>query len=334
MILITGGYCQGKRAWAAEYFSLEEHEVADGASCSRQELLDCSALDHFHLLVRRWLLEGEDIPAMTEMLLRENPGLLVLTDEIGSGIIPVDAFERKYREAHGRACCRIAEQAEAVVRVVCGIGTFIKDVRRLMTIRVIRHGQTYGNTLRRFLGKTDEPLIEEGRKRLQEIREAGIWGNVGEGALFSSPMLRCRQTAQILFPGLEPVLLPGMEECDFGIMENKNHEELDGDPQYQAWIDSGGRAPFPGGESLEGFSERIVTAFGDMLDQMADKDMSEAALVCHGGSIMSITEVLVRPHREYFSGLKGNGCGYVVQVDYDLWKNGRKECRILKEVDM
>lgn len=334
MILITGGCCQGKKDWAAEYFSLQESRIVDGAVCEMETLSNCRALNHFHLLVRRWCEEGKDVLSLTETLIRDYPALVILTDEIGCGIVPVDRFEREYRELHGRACCRIAQEADAVVRVVCGIGTFIKDARRLMTIQVIRHGQTYGNTLRRFLGKTDEPLIETGIQRLQEIRDAGIWGETPEGALFSSPMLRCRQTADVLFPGQETILLPGMEECDFGIMENKNHEELDGDPEYQAWIDSGGRAPFPGGESLEAFSSRIVAAFGDMLEQMEQKQLSEASLVCHGGSIMSITEVLVKPHREYFSGLKGNGCGYVVQVDYKLWKNGIQECRILKEVDM
>ena len=268
MILITGGCCQGKLDWAAEQFALRAEEILDGASCSLEAATYADAeqsghpadaesgssavaefgspvaaesgtpiraLNHFHFLVRRWMDAGEDAAARTEDLLRVNPGMVILTDEIGSGIIPMDGFEREYREVHGRICCRLAQEADAVIRVVCGIGTWIKGEPKLFTIRVIRHGQTFGNTKRRFLGRTDEPLWEGGIRELERLREKGIWGEAAEGALFSSPMLRCLQTAQILFPGSKPTLLPGMIECDFGIMENKNHEELDGDPQYQAW---------------------------------------------------------------------------------------------------
>ncbi len=340
MILITGGCCQGKLDWASEQFALCAEEILDGASCSlegssyadAESATPIRALNHFHLLVRRLIEAGEDAAARTENLLRVNPGMVILTDEIGSGIVPMDGFEREYREVHGRICCRLAQDADAVIRVVCGIGSWIKGEPKLFTIRVIRHGQTFGNTKRRFLGRTDEPLWEDGIRELERLREQGIWGEAADDALFSSPMLRCLQTAQILFPGSKPTLLPGMIECNFGIMENKNHEELDGDPRYQAWIDSGGRAPFPGGESLEGFSNRIVSAYGEMLELMDRRGIREAALVCHGGSIMSIMEVLADPHRDYFTGIKGNGCGYFVRTDYHMWKTGRKTCVVLEEI--
>ena len=356
MILVTGGYCQGKLAFAEQQFALREEEIADGAVCqldafagvgagresAEQTDTDTAAqaepsaairaLNHFHLLVRHWMEAGEDAAARTEEMLRMYPGMVILTDEIGCGIVPMDGFEREYREVHGRICCRLAQEADAVIRVVCGIGSWIKGEPKLFTIRVIRHGQTFGNTKRRFLGRTDEPLWEGGIRDLEKLRDQGIWGEIADNALFSSPMLRCRQTAQILFPGIEPTLLPDMMECDFGIMENKNHEELDGDPRYQAWIDSGGRAPFPGGETLEGFAGRIVTAYEEMLGLMDQRGIHEAALVCHGGSIMSIMERLADPHRDYFTGIKGNGCGYLVQTDYHMWKTGRKTCVVLKEI--
>ena len=344
MILVTGGCWQGKLDWAAGQFRLSEEEILDGADCGLFALCEDTgredfpaapairALNHFHLLVRRWLQVGEDAAVLTEKLVQAHPGLVILTDEIGSGIVPMDAFEREYREVHGRICCRLAQQADGVIRVFCGIGTWIKGGPKQFTIRVIRHGQTYGNTQRRFLGKTDEPLWEKGKEALEEIRKQGIWGEVGPGQLFSSPMIRCRQTAGILFPEQEPYLLQDMTECDFGIMENKNHEELDGDPRYQAWIDSGGRAPFPGGESLEEFAARTVRAFEEMLEGMDRRGVSEAALVCHGGSIMSIMEMLADPHRDYFTGIKGNGCGYLVRTDYHLWKTGKKCCQVLEEI--
>ena len=51
---------------------------------------------------------------------------ILVTDEIGYGIVPIDPFEREYREETGRICCLLAEKSEEVWRVCCGIGTRLK----------------------------------------------------------------------------------------------------------------------------------------------------------------------------------------------------------------
>ena len=50
----------------------------------------------------------------------------MITNELGSGVIPADPFDRQWREASGRAACDLAKYAAQVHRVVCGIGTVIK----------------------------------------------------------------------------------------------------------------------------------------------------------------------------------------------------------------
>ena len=54
------------------------------------------------------------------------PDSIVISDEIGNGIVPLDNFEREYRERTGRILVKLAEQADEVVRVICGIGQKIK----------------------------------------------------------------------------------------------------------------------------------------------------------------------------------------------------------------
>ena len=51
---------------------------------------------------------------------------MIITDEIGSGIVPLDVKEREWREVHGRICCQLAGRADAVFRVIAGIGQKIK----------------------------------------------------------------------------------------------------------------------------------------------------------------------------------------------------------------
>ena len=72
------------------------------------------------------LEKGQDVDDLAEKLMRRNPGAVVITDEIGYGNVPADAFLREYREAAGRVCTKLAANAKEVWRVSCGIGTRIK----------------------------------------------------------------------------------------------------------------------------------------------------------------------------------------------------------------
>ena len=96
-----------------------------------------------------------------------------------------------------------------------------------MMLALIRHGETRANIQRRYLGKTDESLSERGIERLLSYREKNRYPRVD--CLFSSPMKRCTETAGILYPMLEPVIIPEWEEMDFGRFEYKNWEELKDD---------------------------------------------------------------------------------------------------------
>ena len=58
--------------------------------------------------------------------LEKHPDTVIICDEVGNGIVPLDSFEREYRERLGRLLCEIAAKAERVERIVCGIGQRIK----------------------------------------------------------------------------------------------------------------------------------------------------------------------------------------------------------------
>ena len=58
---------------------------------------------------------------------RENPRLLLISNELGYGVVPMDAFDRTYRETTGRICTYLAKESQTVIRVVCGMGMVIKN---------------------------------------------------------------------------------------------------------------------------------------------------------------------------------------------------------------
>lgn len=189
----------------------------------------------------------------------------------------------------------------------------------MMKIYLIRHGMTEGNRHGRYIGTTDEPLLEEERKKLENQTYPPA------KTVFVSPLLRCRQTAEVLYPGQPVHILEELAECCFGSFENKNWKELSGDPDYQAWIDSGGTLPFPGGEDPMGFRDRCARGFDRAVSECFRKKETSAAFVIHGGTIMSILERYVRPEKDFYQWQVKNGEGYELELEPSLWTSSRRE---------
>lgn len=120
MILIIGGRAAGKRDYARERFGLQ------ATALTPEEALKAPLVDVFQDIIRHLLQEGRDTDSFVEQLIAENPGAVVLCDEVGLGVVPLDRGERIYREAVGRACCRLAAAAEEVHRLVCGLPQRLK----------------------------------------------------------------------------------------------------------------------------------------------------------------------------------------------------------------
>ena len=122
--IIIGGAFQGKAQYATKIYP--GLELTDGINCSLDEIENCVAINKFHSFTRRWLLEGRTKEALLTILENNRSLQLLISDEIGYGLVPIDDFEREYREFHGRVMTELAEQADCVERVVCGIPQRIK----------------------------------------------------------------------------------------------------------------------------------------------------------------------------------------------------------------
>ena len=175
------------------------------------------------------------------------------------------------------------------------------------TITLIRHGRTSGNREKRYVGATDEALSSEGELdiKTRHYPNADI--------VFSSPMIRCLQTAKIIYPDQEPIVIPELRETDFGRFEGKNYQELSGDKEYQAWIESNGEAPFPGGESRSQASSRTMKGFEKLL--ALSQDYENISVVAHGGTIMAILSNIFGG--DYYSYHVENGEGYTFDLSHD-----------------
>ena len=196
----------------------------------------------------------------------------------------------------------------------------------MLKLWLIRHGMTEGNRHQRYIGVTDESLCEEGRNLLSNVTYPRAQ------ALFVSPLRRCRETARILFGDQEQRVIELLAECDFGEFENKNYKELEGNAKYQAWIDSNGTLPFPGGESREAFKSRNLRGFDRAVTGCIRNHVSEAALVVHGGTIMNIMEEYADIRKPFYEWHVKNGGGYEVELDERMWQKGRKQLKTVSSI--
>lgn len=126
MFMITGGAYENKLKSAVELFSVDLSNFADGGSCTVEEAMKSRCIANFQLLIKRILESGNDTDEFTSRFCSENPEAVVIIDEIGCGVVPIEKNDRKMREAVGRAGCKIAENSQIVVRVCCGINSIIK----------------------------------------------------------------------------------------------------------------------------------------------------------------------------------------------------------------
>lgn len=175
-----------------------------------------------------------------------------------------------------------------------------------MKIIFIRHGKTQGNLEKRYIGRTDEPLCTEG---INEIRSKQY---PVSDIVICSPMKRCIQTAELIYPDKKIAVYDDLQECDFGEFEGKNYSDLSENSDYQKWIDSGGEIPFPGGESRFAFIKRCTSSFQQTVSEV---NCDTAAFIVHGGTIMAILEKYAVPKKSFYDYQVGNDCGYITEFD-------------------
>lgn len=120
MKLYIGGAYQGK----TRYVTQQTGQTP--VCCTPEQALNSPAINGFHLICRALLERGDDLNPYVTQLLSRNPHAIVVSDEIGLGIVPLDPFERRWREETGRALCRLSAASERVERISCGLGMRLK----------------------------------------------------------------------------------------------------------------------------------------------------------------------------------------------------------------
>lgn len=189
-----------------------------------------------------------------------------------------------------------------------------------MELYLIRHGLTRANLEHRFCGRTDWPLLPEALKDLDQLIRSKQLPAVD--VVCHTGLLRARQTAEYLFPGVPVQAAPALAEMDFGDFEALTHEELQDHPAYARWLVEFETLACPNGESQAEFVSRVRRGWQALLSQWSGQvqaspavdspAIEKAALVTHGGVIAVLLNDWFPGDRSLLGWQPACGSGYRV----------------------
>lgn len=191
------------------------------------------------------------------------------------------------------------------------------------TVYFVRHGLTTSNERGLLCGSTDALVSERGRAELKELKRLYSYPEVDR--LYASPAIRCRETAAILYPGVEPELVENFWEFRFGEMESHPTSDFMDAPIYRKWLDQAPDFGFPGGEVL---METQLRALAGMTHVVADAQRNgykKVAIVAHGEVFSLLFQAALASDQpvEAFL-LCPNGMGVTAGVDCETWFRERR----------
>lgn len=187
-------------------------------------------------------------------------------------------------------------------------------------ISILRHGRTDANENGLYIGKTDLPLSENGKQELIEKYEMHEYPKVQK--VYTSPLERAVQSAEILFPDRETVIVDDLREMDFGVFEGISAFELVELDSYKNWLKGGLDNAPPNGESLRNMMVRCFTALNSIILDMMSEGVTHAGVVTHSGILMNMMSCFGLPKMKPMEFTCDPGEGYEILVSAMMWQNG------------
>lgn len=188
---------------------------------------------------------------------------------------------------------------------------------RTLKIHLIRHGATDANYNAQYIGcKTDLPLAPEGLNELRLLKDDLQYPYTQR--VYSSPLLRCRQTAAVLFPDTELKCVENLKEYDFGAFEGKTAAQLESHPDFKSWVAGKLSAP-PDGEDNGEFIKRLCIGLNQIVLDMLNDGTENAAVIMHGGAMMMLLGACAVPKHKPVEWTADCGRGYSLRITPSLY---------------
>lgn len=185
---------------------------------------------------------------------------------------------------------------------------------------LIRHGITQGNLDGKYIGQTDLSLCPEGKRQIEELAAQDIYPEVGK--VYSSPLARCLETAEIIYPEQKLMIVDEICEMNFGEFENKSQSQLRDLREYTEWLKGGADAAPPNGEKYGDFMLRCIEGLDAIFSDMMHCGVTRAACITHAGVITNLLCGYGLPKGKPADFLCAPGEGFEIVLTPFLWQKG------------
>lgn len=169
----------------------------------------------------------------------------------------------------------------------------------MITLYLVRHGQTDWNVSHRFQGQSDIHLTEKGRIQAQAIAQRLAAEEIH--AIYASDLSRAWDTAEAIAShhNIEVIATPNLREASFGQWEGLTYDEIQQrDPEaVKAWHEDIGNFSPPEGETLHQLADRVTAAYVNIAANHQDQTV---LAVAHGGSLQMLICILLELTPEHF----------------------------------
>jgi len=193
---------------------------------------------------------------------------------------------------------------------------------KTFTVYLFRHGITKGNINAQYIGHTDYPLTTDGINALKEIQKKHHYPKVD--AVFVSPLKRAKQSADIMFPKNNKIVIDNFIEYNFGEFEECTAEDLKDNEDFQNWLRGDQHARPPFGESNAEFAHRVCDTFEKVVNGCIANGTQRIAIVSHAGVLMTILAYYGLPEAPMTDWQMDAGYGYKLRITPSLWMQTNK----------
>jgi alpha-ribazole phosphatase len=163
-----------------------------------------------------------------------------------------------------------------------------------MKLYLVRHGETVSNGRHKYLGRSGEPLSNNGLLQAEAVSKALSDKKID--AIFSSSLTRAKQTAEAVAKeqNVKLIVDKALDEINFGKWEGLTYTEIyrDYPDEINLWLKNPEGLDIPGGEKWQDFKDRVTEA----VSRIVSSNFSEVCIVSHGGPLRFMVS--------YFLGLK------------------------------
>ena len=189
-------------------------------------------------------------------------------------------------------------------------------------LTVIRHGLTEANDKSVYIGsRSDYSLSDKGRSQL--VNKLDVFQYPKVQRVYSSPLKRCTETAELLFPDRELYLAEDFRELDFGEFDGKSVKELIDREDYKDWLKGGADKRPPDGESLNELTARIYRGLHTVLMDMMQEELTHCTLITHSGIITNIMAGFGIPKYDPKELTCQPGEGFEILTSAKLWQQSQ-----------